>query len=197
MGWQTNRQALKMRDNGEVEWDMERSDAVKQQLLSITSASSRVISKQTDWNRPTEARPGGEWGMDRRRRESTRVGAKHAKKRPWNVYNYHNLWKQNKWAEWRWMGRSAVWFCRENTTRINPCLFLISFHPPPSHPHPRHPSSISLFAKRPTEQEMPVRVKLKELQGSGCAPSVYVRWMNAPLVPFPTISYVLPGHKSQ
>lgn len=28
-----------------------------QQLLSITSAPSGVISKQTDWNRPTEASP--------------------------------------------------------------------------------------------------------------------------------------------
>lgn len=29
----------------------------EQQLLSITSAPSEVISKQTDWNRPTEAGP--------------------------------------------------------------------------------------------------------------------------------------------
>lgn len=29
----------------------------EQQLLSITSAPSGVISKQTDWNRPTEASP--------------------------------------------------------------------------------------------------------------------------------------------
>lgn len=33
-------------------------DAAEQQLLSITSAPSGVISKQTDWNRPTEASPG-------------------------------------------------------------------------------------------------------------------------------------------
>lgn len=33
------------------------SDAAEQQLLSITSAPSGVISKQTDWNRPTEASP--------------------------------------------------------------------------------------------------------------------------------------------
>lgn len=33
-------------------------DAAEQQLLSITSAPSGVISKQTDWNQPTEASPG-------------------------------------------------------------------------------------------------------------------------------------------
>lgn len=63
------------------------------------------------------------------------------------------------------MGRPAVGFY---WTRISPCPVLISFYPPPSHPHP-HPSSISLFV-RLTEQETPVRVKMKELQG---------RWMCA------------------
>lgn len=45
------------------------------------------------------------------------------------------------------------------------------------------PPSLSLV--RLTEQETPVRVKMKELQRSGCVPSVYARWMNAPLVPYP------------
>lgn len=49
-----------MRDIGKVGMRYgEESDAAEQRLLSITSASSRVISKQTDWNRPTEASPGG------------------------------------------------------------------------------------------------------------------------------------------
>lgn len=34
----------------------------EQQLLSITSAPSGVISEQTDWNQPTKASPGGSKG---------------------------------------------------------------------------------------------------------------------------------------
>lgn len=63
---------------------------------AATAASSRVISKQTDWNRPTEASREGEWGMDRRKVESTRVGVKHAKNRPWKGSNYNDLWKQKR-----------------------------------------------------------------------------------------------------
>lgn len=43
-----------MREDGVEGWGV---DATEQQLLSITSAPSGVISKQTDWNQPTEASP--------------------------------------------------------------------------------------------------------------------------------------------
>lgn len=48
-------------------------DAAEQQLLSITSAPSGVISKQTDWNRPTEASP-RERARDGQRKSGTKGG---------------------------------------------------------------------------------------------------------------------------
>lgn len=51
----------------------------KKQLLSITSAPSGVISKQTDWNQPTEVSPRGERGMDTGRLRGERVGVDMAK----------------------------------------------------------------------------------------------------------------------
>lgn len=51
----------------------------EQQLLSITSAPSGVISKQTDWNQPTEASPREsegwteeEWNRGKARQEDER-----------------------------------------------------------------------------------------------------------------------------
>lgn len=119
---------------------------------------SRVIrqQQQTGWKRPTEASPGGEWGMDARKVESTRVAGKNAKNRPRRGYNSNDLCKikgQNS-VKVSATSRSLKWLkgvgwagllCENKP--INPCPFLISFYPPPSHPHPWHPSSIALFSE--------------------------------------------------
>lgn len=163
-----------------------------QQLLSITSAPSGVISKQTDWNRPTEASSRGKSGMDR----GERLGAKDRKavRRRWegvntiremedeiqrssaeeqtvcNLLLSHPPFACSKEGQGIIMWGGAACRIVQHATGNSNHLLSFTFSP-----FPWHPSSCSLPpsyqspfpSQRLTEQVTTVRVKMKGLRGGG------------------------------
>lgn len=160
-----------------------------QQLLSITSAPSGVISKQTDWNRPTEAssrgtREGwteekdwkqmiggqrdGEGGIIqlKRWRMRFREAVRKIRQLTTTCYSPPHTLARTKVEESGWV-EAACRIVRHATGNSN---HLLSFT---FSPFPWHPSSCSLPPSYPsfpsprlTEQATPVRVKMKGLRGS-------------------------------
>lgn len=156
---------------------MPNNTTAKQELLSITAALSRVISKQTDWNWHTGARPGGGgrteeewkgggWNMPRSayEKDTTLKMDENIKQMIFheslcNVFLF-------RCVERSWMSRSPEWLSREKTKLKST---LVHFSPPTPLP--------TSFLHLSLQLDWQNKRSLWELRwkGGGGVPSVYGR----------------------